>query len=122
MTTMRITREFTFDAAHSLPDHPKCGRLHGHTWYLRVGLEGPINHKTGMVADFSNLKRVVEDLLELWLDHSFLNDLMLNPTCENLAGWIANELSQQIPEPITKIFIRLQEGKGGWVDYELERR
>jgi 6-pyruvoyltetrahydropterin/6-carboxytetrahydropterin synthase len=75
-----------------------------------------------MVADFSNLKRVVEDLLELWLDHSFLNDLMLNPTCENLAGWIANELSQQIPEPITKIFIRLQEGKGGWVDYELERR
>ena len=34
---MRISREFTFDAAHKLVDYPgKCKRMHGHTYTLVV--------------------------------------------------------------------------------------
>ena len=27
--------ELTFSAAHYIPDHPKCSRLHGHTYFIK---------------------------------------------------------------------------------------
>jgi 6-pyruvoyltetrahydropterin/6-carboxytetrahydropterin synthase len=37
---MRVTKEFTFDAAHNLPNyHGKCERLHGHTYRIQVTIE-----------------------------------------------------------------------------------
>ena len=39
----RITKTFTFDAAHWLPRVPeghKCGRLHGHTYSVTIAVEG----------------------------------------------------------------------------------
>lgn len=119
---MIIGRQFTFDAAHWLPNHPGlCKNLHGHTWTLWVEIEGPIDPQTGMVADFSKLKIVVNSLLNK-LDHQCLNNQLgdLIPTCENLSSWIAKTLALNIPEPITKIFITLQEGKGGYAKYELQ--
>ena len=38
---MLLTKDFTFDAAHNLVNyHGKCERLHGHTYRLRVVIEG----------------------------------------------------------------------------------
>ena len=37
----RITKSFTLDAAHWLPEVPvghKCGRMHGHTYIIVLGL------------------------------------------------------------------------------------
>ncbi len=74
--------ERTFDASHVLPDHPgKCSRLHGHTYRARVWLTGTPNPTTGMVVDFLELKRIVDE----W-DHAHLNDLVsFPPTVELLA-------------------------------------
>ena len=52
--TVRLIREFTFEAAHCLPNAPeehKCRRLHGHR--LRVGIvcEGEIDSHTGWLVD-----------------------------------------------------------------------
>ncbi|HVE46157.1 MAG TPA: 6-carboxytetrahydropterin synthase QueD [Acidimicrobiales bacterium] len=81
----RVTRSFTFDAAHELPWHPgKCRRLHGHTYRLEVSVEGPLD-ENGIVLDFDDLSTVVRrEVLERF-DHRFLNDLMENPTAELLA-------------------------------------
>lgn len=55
-----------FDAAHFIPGHPKCGRLHGHTYALHVVVHGKPDPTTGFIADFgdvkSALKRIADDL------------------------------------------------------------
>jgi 6-pyruvoyltetrahydropterin/6-carboxytetrahydropterin synthase len=60
----------TFDYAHMIPGHPKCGRLHGHTSRVRVTVTGEVD-ASGMVVDFAVLKYAVEDVLEC-LDHRLL--------------------------------------------------
>ena len=40
---MEIWKEFSFDAAHLLPNVPeghKCRRLHGHTYTVRIYVRG----------------------------------------------------------------------------------
>ena len=54
---MDVSKEFTFDAAHNLVAYKgKCEALHGHTYRLRVTLEGPVR-EDGMVCDFVEIKR-----------------------------------------------------------------
>ena len=84
---MRVVKRFKFDAAHRLPDYEgACSRLHGHTWFLDVEVEGPIGRE-GFVMDFAELKRLVSAKVISVVDHQNLNDFMVNPTCENLLVW-----------------------------------
>lgn len=90
----RVTRTFTFDAAHELPWHPgRCRRLHGHTYRLEVSVEGPVGSH-GIVTDFSDLDTVVRREVIDRLDHSFLNETLDNPTAENVAADIWKRLEQ----------------------------
>ena len=94
---MIIAKQFSFDAAHVLPDHPgKCSRLHGHTYKLEVMLEGDIQ-ANGMVFDFFELKQIVKAKILDRLDHSFLNDLIMPSTAEQITIWIWNELAPLLP-------------------------
>ena len=45
-----------FSACHFIPRHEKCSRLHGHSYIMRLRLEGDIGEK-GMVMDFVTLKK-----------------------------------------------------------------
>ena len=93
---MEITKIFTFDSAHYLPQHKgKCKKLHGHTYFLHVTVKGEIDEQ-GFVIDFGDLKQIVNPVIDL-LDHNYLNDILETPTCENLLIWIENELKQQAP-------------------------
>jgi len=98
---MEVFREFTFDAAHrldGLPDGHKCARLHGHTYRLIVGVEGPLNPQVGWVADFAMIKQVVHEVL-LPLDHHVLNEVpgLEQPTTELIAVWIWKHLEPLLP-------------------------
>lgn len=53
-----ISREFEFSAAHMLPGHEKCGRLHGHNYRGVVTIEGPL--ADGMVFDFNLISMVID--------------------------------------------------------------
>ena len=95
---MRLRVEFPFAAAHRLPyyDGP-CFRMHGHNYRLLVQVEGQPDARTGMILDFVKLQAIVQDAVLERCDHHTLNDLMDNPTAENLARWMWVELRPHLP-------------------------
>jgi 6-pyruvoyltetrahydropterin/6-carboxytetrahydropterin synthase len=99
---MEIFKEFSFEAAHRLPNVPpghKCARLHGHTFYVRIHVQGEVEPKTGWVMDFGDIKRHFEPIYRR-LDHYYLNDIagLENPTSEVLAMWIWQQLQPSLPQ------------------------
>lgn len=93
---VRLTREFTFEAAHRLPNAPeghKCRRLHGHSFRAEVTVEGEVDPGTGWFLDYGVLREAMEPV-RLELDHYYLNEIagLANATSENLARWIWERL------------------------------
>ncbi len=98
---VELTKEFRFEAAHSLPNVPsghKCARLHGHSFRIEVTIRGPVDVHTGWLMDFGDLKALFKPL-EDQLDHRFLNEVpgLENSTSENIARWIWGRLKPQLP-------------------------
>jgi len=98
---MEIFKEFTFEAAHLLPDLPedhKCRRLHGHSFRVGVHVAGPLDQDKGWVMDFAEVKAVYEPV-RAELDHTYLNDIegLENPTSEVIAKWIWERLKPNLP-------------------------
>ena len=105
---MEIYKEFTFEAAHRLPNAPaghKCARLHGHSFRLAVHVSGPVDPRAGWVMDFGEIKAAVKPIIDR-LDHYYLNDIdgLENPTSENLARWVWRRLKPLLPA-LSKIII-----------------
>ncbi|WP_350179816.1 6-carboxytetrahydropterin synthase QueD [Phaeodactylibacter sp.] len=98
---MLIFKEFTFDAAHFLPKVPeghKCRNLHGHTYRIKLFLEGAVDPEMGWVTDFGDIKQAWKKVEPL-IDHRYLNDVpgLENPTAENIAPWIWQQLKPNLP-------------------------
>ncbi|WP_372760209.1 6-carboxytetrahydropterin synthase QueD [Litorivivens sp.] len=99
---MDVFKEFTFEAAHHLPNVPedhKCRRLHGHSFHVRLTVSGELDANAGWIMDFADLKRAFQATYER-LDHHYLNDIpgLENPTSENLAIWIWDQLKPTLPQ------------------------
>lgn len=100
---MFVSKEFTFDAAHFLTKYQgKCERLHGHTYRLRVTVEGPVGDD-GMVMDFVELKRLVKEKVIDRYDHQNLNDFFENPSAELVAMKIWEDLSGELPVRLSEV-------------------
>ncbi|WP_425566871.1 6-carboxytetrahydropterin synthase QueD [Pseudonocardia yunnanensis] len=100
--THEIHREFSFEAAHRLPNLPqghKCTRLHGHSYRVTVHVAGDLDPTLGWVQDFGDLKAAWKPL-EDQLDHYYLNEIpgLENPTSEVLAEWIWSRLQPSLPQ------------------------
>jgi 6-pyruvoyltetrahydropterin/6-carboxytetrahydropterin synthase len=94
---MRIAKEFTFDSAHFLKDyHGKCENLHGHTYRMRVTVEGPIQ-KNGLVMDFTEIKKIVTERVIDKFDHANINDFLEHSTAENMCMWTWEQIKPVIP-------------------------
>lgn len=93
---MLLSKEFKFDAAHFLPNyHGKCEKLHGHTYKLRITIEGQPNEE-GMILDFVEMKKIVQEKVINKLDHENLNEIIKNPSAENIAIWIWRQLKNEL--------------------------
>jgi 6-pyruvoyltetrahydropterin/6-carboxytetrahydropterin synthase len=98
---VELTREFTFEAAHRLPNVPsthKCSRMHGHSYRAVVTVAGPIDPAAGWLIDFGELDAICRPVREQ-LDHHVLNELdgMENATAEVLTQWIYDRLKPNLP-------------------------
>ena len=106
---MEIFKEFTFEAAHLLPNIPashKCSRLHGHSFHVAIHISGEVDATTGWIMDFAGISKAFQPIHDR-LDHRYLNDIegLSNPTSENLARWIWQHLFPSLPS-LSKVVVR----------------
>src|SRR5574344_836780 len=133
---IRLTKEFSFEAAHALEGYDgACREIHGHSYRLFVTVKGepnpdPASPKYGMVMDFGERKRIVNEQIISRLDHAFVmrtspannvvcaalcdrfhNIVMVDyqPTCENMLGDFAQRIAANLPSRVALHSLRLYE-------------
>jgi len=69
-----------FSACHLIPGHPKCGRLHGHTYAVSVKIYGERTDE--FIIDFELLKEMVAEICDPFDHHVIVakNDSRLRIT------------------------------------------
>ena len=91
----RVTKIFTFEAAHKLEKGylGKCSKLHGHSYKVEATFEGEELDQYDMLVDFARIKCLANKYVIDKYDHTVLNDSLtvctfndrLNPTAEVMA-------------------------------------
>ena len=102
-----VTIEAHFSSAHRLRQYNgECERLHGHNWDVKVSIASEELNDLGMVMDFRDLKAATKKLMDKF-DHQYLNEVPpfteLNPTTENIAKYLFDELSRAINTNFIKV-------------------
>lgn len=99
-----VTKRMEIAAAHQLclPYESKCTNVHGHNWVVEVTCVAEQLNSSGMVIDFKQIKERIHDKL----DHGVINDWVDQPTAENIAKWIADELGSMC----VKVVVQESEG------------
>ena len=109
MATIRVTKEFGFEAAHALYNYDgECSNIHGHSYRLFVTVKGepslaPGHPKNGMVVDFAVLKKIVE--------------CHFPPTCEMLLADFAGRIREELPASISLESLRLYETATSYAEW-----
>ena len=133
---IRITKEFSFEAAHLLEGYDGlCSQIHGHSYCLQVTVEGTPSttvgdSKEGMVMDFGELKGIVNKSVVERFDHSLvihrtpateglraalkehlerIVEVDYRPTCENMVADMAALLAPALPAHVRLCSVRLYE-------------
>lgn len=96
--TLKIVTDFA--SAHTLRDYPgACSRMHGHNWKVEVEVLTTDLDDVGMGIDFKEIKRATRKITDE-LDHRYLNEITpfdrINPTAENIAGFIYQGVAELI--------------------------
>lgn len=120
---MIIYKEFSFDSAHFLPNVPeghKCKNLHGHTYHIKIFIDGPLDPVVGWVMDYGDMKKAWKQIDQL-LDHKYLNDIegLENPTAEVIVVWIWRQLKPLLPQ-LCKLELKETPSSGVIYQGELE--
>ncbi len=135
MAKIRLTKEFHFEMAHALWNYDGlCRNLHGHSYILFVTVIGKpekdqTNPKQGMVMDFGDLKRIVNETIIDKLDHCIvlsknapiekfqqieqLFDRVevtdYQPTCENMLLDFVERIQPELPANVELFSLKLHE-------------
>ena len=93
-----------FAAAHYLRNYKgACEALHGHNWKVDMVVEAAKIDHVGLAIDFGTLREKADKIISR-LDHTCLNELDIfkeaNPSSENIAKQIFNELKKEIGKAI----------------------
>ena len=102
-----ISQETVVAAAHQLRFAPGEGeRLHGHNWRIKAVVRANALASSGWVMDFNELGTILRNLVEPY-EHVFLNEIApfddLNPTAENIARVVADNLAAKIDDDRIKV-------------------
>lgn len=114
-STTIIYKKVQVHVAHWIPDHQLCGKMHGHTMDIVVGIKGNMSLESGMVMDFKSLKEILQKEIIDRFDHTCLNDILPNPTAEYLAAYIYYKLNQRLINVVTTV--RVHETENNYVEF-----
>ena len=109
-----IVVEQKIESAHFLRGYKgKCENVHGHTYSVVARLKADKLNNIGLVYDFTDVKRLLNDILEKY-DHRLLNDIppfdRINPSAENIAETICRELQLKFGgAPVTLTAVEIWE-------------
>ena len=144
MPIIRLTKEFTFEAAHALEGYDgPCREIHGHSYRLHVTVKGePLpdsaGPKAGMVMDFGVLKQIVHDEIIGRLDHALVLqrtaateslratlaahfgnviEVDYRPTCEHMLADFAARIAPRLPEGVVLHALRLYETATSYAEW-----
>jgi 6-pyruvoyltetrahydropterin/6-carboxytetrahydropterin synthase len=97
-----VFKDYTFSAGHAIRGHQGgCQNLHGHNYRVRVHVSAAGLDRLGMVIDFADLKRIVDQVVGRF-DHAVINDLPpfteRNTTAELLAEYVHQQVAALLPE------------------------
>lgn len=146
MAIIRLTKEFSFEAAHALGGYDgPCREIHGHSYRLFVTIKGepstdPMNPKQGMVMDFGVLKKIVHEEIISRFDHALvlrstadkellklltaqfdnLIEVDYQPTCENMLDDFSRRITSRLPEGVTLHSLRLHETASSYAEWFAE--
>lgn len=147
MAVIRLTKEFSFEAAHALNGYDgPCREIHGHSYRLFVTVKGrpstcEDDPKCGMVIDFGVLKKVVNEVVISRYDHalvlqnnpedSSLREMLgqrfgnvitvdYRPTCENMLPDFARQIQERLPQGIALHALRLHETATSYAEWFAE--
>lgn len=102
--TLKVTKEFMFEACHNLPGYDgDCANMHGHSYKLQVSvqcvskdiavIQDLLDSNNGMLMDFKALKRMVDNGIIAFFDHAHINKVVkYQPTAENMVIDFYNRL------------------------------
>jgi 6-pyruvoyltetrahydropterin/6-carboxytetrahydropterin synthase len=116
-----ISIETKFSAAHSINGYEgPCRQLHGHDWKIQIEVKTDRLNGMGMAIDFHQLQDITRDVLKQF-DHQHINQLPqfqeLNPTAENIAKYIYEQVESKLPKGVWMKQISLWEGEQYCVRY-----
>lgn len=144
MSTIRITKQFSFETGHALYGYDgKCRNVHGHSYKLSVTVIGtPISDsshvKYGMVIDFGDLKKIVNEEIVDIFDHATVfnkntphvelaaelknrgHHVLLvdyQPTSEMMVIDFAEKIGSRLPQNIRLHSIKLQETESSFAEW-----
>lgn len=147
MARIRLTKEFSFETAHTLQGYDgACREIHGHSYRLFVTVRGEptadaTNPKVGMALDFSVLKKLVKEAIIERYDHALLIragqpddepaktlrehfskviETPYQPTCENLVADIARTIAERLPVGVELFSVRLHETATSFAEWFAE--
>lgn len=140
---IHLTKIFRFEAAHALMGYDgRCRNIHGHSYEMRVTIKGmPImddsSPKNGMVMDFGDFKRIVNEEIIDHYDHAFIINhnmpqdfidevkrnyeriivLPYQPTTELMLIDFSKKIKSRLPEGIHLVKIFLKETEGSFAEW-----
>lgn len=143
MSIIKITKQFSFEMAHALRNYDGlCRNIHGHSYKMDITLAGQPLHdetspKNGMVMDFGDLKKLVNEEIISLLDHALVlnakTDAQLvevlkqnyekivtvdfQPTTENLLNFIAEKIQTRLPDDVKLSCVRLRETDTSYAEW-----
>ncbi len=112
----------SFSAAHFLGAYRgTCEEIHGHNYRVEAVVGSEDLDRIGLSLDFRHLRKALQAVLKE-LGHRMLNETAqfreMNPSAENIARWIFEELSGALAEEGADLIeVRVWETPDAWAAY-----
>ena len=144
MAKVRVTKVFRFEMAHALDGYEGlCKNIHGHSYVFSVTVLGePMqeegNPENGLVVDFGDLKKIVNENVVNHFDHALilketspflksldktLNERLITtpyqPSCENLLLHFIEIIRPLFPNNLQLVSARLNETQNSYAEWLL---